>query len=331
MLLDQERIYKGKRHMPEPVSSEGLQHYLETLANRLVQENPALKKPPLTVDKLVQDTTDLLRFKEKEYGNKVSMEQLSNPEFINQLVVTMTTMATIGSSKELSNMMETLEKALKEFKKSTSYEKELKNIAKEDMEILDALFDLLEELDQITNLDPSKVSQIKDKMRKKMQKRMSMKAFKKLEALLNMYFLPQNKDSIRDAMKKLMAAIKGNLDKLNKKPGESLEIKQDMYLNLFGVLSSYITGSHPVPMQMYIGNGLGFTDWNPYHGNANIDSVNEINMEFGDSLGIEARTIRNYLRMEDSNMSSFVDLLRSEGLSVARQTAPEAPKPRNAP
>lgn len=316
--------------MAEPISSDGLEHYLRTMAHRLVQENPALKKPPMTIDKMVQDTTDLLRYKEQEYDTKLTTAQLSSPEFIQQLLVTMTAMATIGSSAEMAKMMETLEKALKELKQSNTYEKELKNIAKEDTEILDALFDLLEELDEIANMDPSKVSQIKDKMRKKMQKRMSKKAFKKLEGLLNMFFLPQNKDSIRDAIKKIIAAIKGNLDKLNKS-GNKMDIKNDMYVNLFGILSSYITGSHPVPMQMYIGNGFGFTDWNPFHGNANIDSMNEINLAFGDSLGIEAQTIRNYFRIEDGTTNIFVDLLRSEGLSVARQTQPEAPKPRNAP
>lgn len=299
--------------MSDTVSTPELQHYLETLANRLVRDNPALKKPPGDIDKLVQDTSDLLRYKEKEMGQTLNSERLLDPEFVEQLAVTMVSIGTINSNKELQEILRLLEKAVKEVGKSGAYGKELKNVMNEEVEILDALFEMLEELDELFELDPDKREKIREKMKQKLKKRLGKKAFEKLEAMLNLFFMPMNKGTVKAAIQKLIAAIKANLDKYGNSPTQGMGAPKDMYVNLFGVLSSAITGSHPIPMQSYMGNGLGFVDWNPFHGSANIDSVNDINMRFGDSLGLEKNIIRRYFRFEDATVNEFVALLRQEG------------------
>lgn len=310
--------------MADSVSNEHLEQYLKAIANKLATENPALIKPPASIEKLIDDTASLLRYKEQEMDQPLDPERLTDPEFVEQLAVTMTTMATIESSKELSEIIRLLEKALKEFKESKAYSVELKNVMQEENEIMDALFELLEELDDIFEMDASKREKARDKIKAKLKKRLSKKAFKKLEALLNLYFIPMNKDSLKKAIQKLLQAVKANIDKLNKNPHKTHDVanQKEAYANLFGMLSAYITGSHPVPMLSYMGNGLGFTDWNPFHGSANIDSVNEINMKFGDSLGLEARTIQRYFRIEDGTVNQFVDLLRQEHL-IKQGQAPE--------
>ena len=130
------------------------------------------------------------------------------------------------------------------------YVQQLKSMASEQNELLAALFELLNELQELENIDPSVKEKIRDKLRKKLKKRLSRKAFRKLEALLNMYFIPQSTDTIKQAIQKIITAVKNNLDKLNKNPDKSKQPTADLYINLFGVLSSYITGSHAVPMSL---------------------------------------------------------------------------------
>jgi hypothetical protein len=287
---------------------------------------PQLKDQHGLTAKIVDDTTRLLRYKEEKSSVPLTKQDMMNSDFIKQLSQTIITQATLIGSSEEMKFLEELILAINQMKVSASYQSELKSVIQEQEALLNDLNEIMNDLMEMMQLDPESVNKIHDKLRKKILKKLNQKMSKKLEKLLSLLLNPKNKMSLRDALRKLMNEIRANIERLKK--NKSLDktvrpLNEDIYINLFGLLNSYITGSIPVPLSQYIGNGLGFNDWNPHHGYANIDKINELNFMFGDSLGMESDTLRNFLSIEDDVVNELTDLLRAEGLAPE----PTAPTP----
>lgn len=137
-----------------------------------------------------------------------------------------------------------------------------------------------------------------------------------LEKLLS----PEEKKQLQQEIQKCCAEILNDLKKLGlikpkpPEPGaskpkldEEMAKGFDNYTNLFGLVSSAITGGHPAVVQCFMGNGLGFPDWNPNAGRAQIDLQNRVDDQtFGDSLGLNASTMGRYLQFAgDSLIDTF--------------------------
>lgn len=319
--------------MPQSVTPAELQKYLDVITNKLLANNPAHKDQPDLIKKIIDDTTQVIRFKEQKSKSVVTKEKLLDPEFIQQLSQTIIAQAVMNGSEEQKQFITELMEAIQQLKTSKAYQSELRSMLQEQEELLNDLNQLMEELSELANLDPLMLDKVQQKLRKKLQKRLHAKILKRLEKLIAMRFNPSNKESLRDAIRKLINEIKANIEALKK--NKSLDntvrpLKEDLYINLFGLLNSYIAGSIQVPLLQYIGNGLGFNDWSPFHGSANIDKVNELNFMFGDSLGLESATLRKFFSIEDDVVNELCDLLQSEGLTLEK-TAPSPFDTKNTP
>ena len=312
--------------MHQSVSPETLATYLHSISRKLLEEHPTLNDQPGLVDKIVDDTTQILRYKEAKSKAMLTKQKLLDPEFLKQLTQTMITEAVLHGFQEQLEFIEALKQAIHANK--LSYQTELHSLIQEQEALLNDISDIMNELNDLINVDPEIAGRLQEKLRKKLQKRLHKKLLKKLEKLLSFTLNPKNKEALRDSLRKLMNAIKASIEHLkkNKSTDKTLfPIHEDIYINLFGLLNSYIAGSIAVPLTQYLGNGLGFNDWNPHHGYANIDKINEINFMFGDSLGIEANTLRNFFAIEDDMVNALTDLLIAEGLEAA--PAPKMPSP----
>lgn len=310
--------------MTQSVSPDDLKKYLDTLANKLLSGNPSLAGQPGLIDKVVKDTTDIIRFKEQKSKHVVTKQQILDPEFIQKVSQTIIAQAVLNGSEEQKKFIAELIQAIDELRTTKSYQNELRSMLQEQEALLNDLNELMTELNEILKLDPLMLDKMQQKLRKKLQKRIHKKLLKRLEKLLAMRLNPNNKEALRDALRKLINEIKANIENLKKKNPLDKTVRplqEDIYINLFGLLNSYITGSIAVPLTQYMGNGLGFNDWNPFHGYANIDKINELNFMFGDSLGLEAGTLRNLFAIEDDVVNELNDLLRTEGLALDK-TAP---------
>ena len=309
--------------MTQSVSPEDLKKYLDTLAHQLLANNPSLSDQPGLIDKIVQDTTDIIRYKEQKSKTVVTKKQILDPDFIQKVSQTIISQAVMNGSEEQKKLMHALIQAIQELRTTKAYQHELKSMLQEQEALLNDLQELMTELNDILKLDPLMLDQMQNKLRKKLQNRIHKKLLKRLEKILAMKLNPKNKEALRDALRKLINEIKANIENLKKKNPLDKTVRplqEDVYMNLFGLLNSYITGSIPVPLTQYLGNGLGFNDWNPFHGYANIDKINEINFMFGDSLGMEADTLRNLFAIEDDVVNELCDLLRAEGLALENTT-----------
>ncbi|HTM63110.1 MAG TPA: hypothetical protein VL360_01260 [Gammaproteobacteria bacterium] len=307
--------------MTQSVTPVDLKKYLSKLANKLLADNPELKDQPGLIDKVIQDTTQLIRFKEQHSKTAITPKQLMDPDFINQLSVTIISQAVMQGSEEQKKLIEELTNVLNDLKTSKTYQSELRAAIQEQEALLNEINDILNELTEIMSMNPEALDKIQQKLKKKLQKHLHKKLLKRLEAIIALRLNPNNKEALRDLLRKLINEIKANIESLkkNKHADKTLRpIKDDIYVNLFGLLNSYITGSIAVPLMTYIGNGLGFNDWNPYHGYANIDKINEINFMFGDSLGMEADTLKHFFELEDTEVNELVDLLRAEGIEPTK-------------
>ncbi len=132
-----------------------------------------------------------------------------------------------------------------------------------------------------------------------------------------------------DEVKEVKGLLEKIADKLLKKatpfgmepkPDASKKLADDMYTNLLGVLNSAVTGSIAVPLQTYQGNGLGIVDYNPNDGTAPIDRINSVSdTQFGDSLGLNAAAVNNYMSMGDTIVDEVQESLYHNGLNPGAQ------------
>ncbi len=310
--------------MGQPIAEETLEKYLRSLTNKLLENNASLKDQPGLIDKVVSDTTSIIRYKEAKSKTVVTMKELLNPDFINQISTTIIAQAVIQGSEEERKFMAELMEAINQLRAGNAYHNEFRSALQEQEALLNDINDIMNELSELMTLSPEVLDKLQQKLRKNLQKKLNKQLLKKLEKILNLKLNPKNKESLRDLLRRLVNEIRANIESLkkNKTLDKTMRpVSEDVYMNLFGLLNSYIAGSIAVPLTQYIGNGLGFNDWNPYHGYANIDKINELNFMFGDSLGMEADTLRNYFSLDDDVVSDLQDLLRSEGFTQ-ENTAP---------
>lgn len=304
--------------MAASISSTQLHQYLESITGKLLASLPDLPDNDDFKTAIINQTTDVLRRREDNTGVPITMDTLTDPAFIKCLSAMIVTQATLSGSEENLEIMHVIENMVNELKQAGAYQRELHSLLQDQESILHDLEELLGELDNMGDISPEMINNIKNNLLKKLRQRMNKKMFKKLEKFLNEYFKHRMSGSLRDNLRKMINEIRTNLDRLkkgNKADNKISPVPEDIYINLFGLLNSYITGSISIPLISFIGNGLGFNDWNPNHGYANIDKINEISFIFGDSLGIEAKTLENYFSIEDDFVSQLSDLLRVEGIS----------------
>lgn len=310
--------------MGKPVTPEELQKYLQTIANKVLAGNPSLRDQPGLMDKIITDAAQCIRFKEQKSKSVLTIKDLNNPEFIKHIGTAIITQAVLNGSDEQRKFIAELMEAIQQLRSGSVYRNELRASLQEQEGLLNDINDIMNELTEIMAMSPEVLDKLQQKLRKNLQKRLNKQLLKKLEKILSLLMNPKNKESLRDALRRMINEIRANIAHLKK--NKSLDktvrpVPEDIYINLFGLLNSYIAGAIAVPLTQYIGNGLGFNDWNPYHGYANIDKINELNFTFGDSLGMEADTLRNYFALEEDTVSELSDLLRAEGLTQ-ENTAP---------
>jgi hypothetical protein len=314
--------------MPQSVSAEDLERYLRILTKKVLDSNPDLHQQPGLLDHIVNETTSVLRFKEKTSKSVLTKEKITDPEFIRHITQVIVTEAVMNGSEDQKKFLQELMQAINEIKANGSYQNEVRSMIQEQESLLKDLQDLMNELDELMTINPELLDKIQSKLHKKLQNRLHKKLLKKLEKLLAMKINPKNMAAMRDALRKLMNEIIFHLEALkkNKNADKTLRpIKEDLYINLFGLLNSYIAGAIAVPLTQYLGNGLGFNDWNPFHGYANIDKINEINFMFQDPMGMEAKTLQNFVAMDDEEVNMMISLLHEAGFEIELPLKKENP------
>jgi len=136
--------------------------------------------------------------------------------------------------------------------------------------------------------------------------------------------LPKDKrDILQNFLEKrceeLLNHIKDQL-KIELSPNAHQQMGKELYSNLFGLLTSAMTGTLAIPVTQYLGNALGINDWNPYNGTAPIDTINSLqDTQFGDSMSLNAATAVNYLQLGEI-VEMIADQLRQSGLAPGLQT-----------
>lgn len=303
--------------MAEFISSTQLHQYLESITEKLLASLPDISNTDDFKTAIIAQTTDVLRRREKSTSVPITIDTLMDPAFIKSLSAMIIAQATLSGTKDNLEILQELDNMINEIKRDGTYQQELRSLLQDQESVLHDLEELLSELDNMGDVSPEMINNIKNNLLKKLRQKMNKKMLKKFEKFLNEYFKHRMNGSLRDHLRKMINEIRANLDRLkkgNKADTKISPVPEDIYINLFGLLNSYITGSISIPLVSFIGNGLGFNDWNPNHGYANIDKINEISFIFGDSLGIEAKTLENYFSIEDDFVNQLSDLLRVEGI-----------------
>lgn len=154
------------------------------------------------------------------------------------------------------------------------------------------------------------IKNIFDAKKLDLNKIMGMKP-KEFKDFMEKNFTPQELKALQDALKnstdKLFKDMEKNFN-IRPEPQASKKLSDDLYTNLFGLLNSAVEGTMAVPVTCYVGNGLGFNDWNPYNGDAPIDMQNSVkDTAFGDALGLNAITLEHYKAIPDTITSEYYD------------------------
>lgn len=196
-------------------------------------------------------------------------------------------------------------------------------------ELLDKIGNVLNEVNKALNEDP----EFKKKFEKIANSDLSEKEKnKEFEKLIEDHFKddPKKLESIKNDLKEVSNALLKKVHKALDPDSETPEPKipgNDLYSNLFGLAISGQTGGLQIPITQYLGNGLGFNDWNPNDGNSPIDYQNSTkDTQFGDSLGLNATTTRNYLSIPEASVDGFRSQLEAAGLKPP-STAPSMKPP----
>lgn len=151
--------------------------------------------------------------------------------------------------------------------------------------------------------------------------KLSPKEFKKT---ISEKLKPQDINELKNILKLFADKLAKDMEKFKLKPTPKAteSLKDDLYVNLFGLLNSAVAGGHAVPIHQFIGNGLGLADWNPNDGTAPIDWQNSLkDCLLGDPNSLNAATRQNYIRLDDSLAAEYQQVLRDEGLNPGLQQA----------
>lgn len=224
---------------------------------------------------LADDIVNTLATKLKLSDKSMTTKQLLEPDFLKGLSLSMMTSAELSKKGGLKDELDNILKPLLENK---AFRKDLEKL-----------------------LDPKS----------------SVKNFgQELKKLIDKHCPGQDaklKEQLAAFSNKLMKELhKNNKDAFKEEPQPEPD---DAYTNLFGIINSAVSGGHAVPVPQYIGNGLGFNDWNAYDGSANIDSLNSTkDTQFGDPQSLNAATLQNYAAIDDNLMGSLPDLAETAGL-----------------
>lgn len=165
---------------------------------------------------------------------------------------------------------------------------------------------------------------------------------KKLEKLSQKFeqsLTGKDKENLHSAIKNFCAEMLNDQKKVGlfkpkdpqpgqKKPEEEMTKNfTDKYTNLFGLVCAAITGSHPAVVQCFLGNGLGFNDWNPNSGSSQIDLENKTDdTQYGDPLARNASAMANYLKFTGGNFVNTYQQDLQEN-NVIQNTQSKSPTP----
>lgn len=270
---------------------------IKAIADFAIEKNPALAKPEnkAALNSIVTNALKLVFKSGKEEGlTERKLDDYSVMKNLAESVAASATMsASLSESPELNKKLESvLDIVRDELKNNPEFKKKFDAVAK------------LEGPEQSKALDKLLKEHFKDDP-KKLQ--LLQRGLKEIET----------------------AVLKNSYEKLNsaEKAPEPQIPGNDPYSNLTGMILSGQTGGLQIPIAQYIGNGLGFNDWNPNNGSSPLDAQNSIeDSQFGDSLGLNATTMRNYLSIPETAIDSFSSALESAGLR-APSTAPSMKPP----
>lgn len=109
-------------------------------------------------------------------------------------------------------------------------------------------------------------------------------------------------------------------------PKETKAITDAAYTNIFGIMSTAITGSLQVPVEIFWGNPQ-LPDLNPHHGTAPVDRMNDPNDSIrGDDLGLNAKVKEHYSAILGNEFAdAFKDELHHAGLAPGEQMHKPSP------
>ena len=133
---------------------------------------------------------------------------------------------------------------------------------------------------------------------------------KALKANLAKEFTPEELKKLQEKLKLAMQDLFADLKKrfkLEPKPQAVEQSSEYAYQNIFGLISG-VTGGLAIPVSVFLGNGLGFNDWNPNDGSAPIDNLKpKSENPNGDPIGIKAHVLENLIGMEANTATRMVD------------------------
>lgn len=118
---------------------------------------------------------------------------------------------------------------------------------------------------------------------------------------LKQKFTPDELKQIMNVLKKLKGDLKDTFT-AKPKPGATVNEQEDDLMNLTGLLNHLFTGSIPVVVQCFLGNGKGFPAWSPVFETsmANIDrQTRTSDTELGDPYGLNALAANCLLALGD--------------------------------
>lgn len=265
-----------------------LRQALETyFKEQVLEKDSALQEDQNFIDSVVNETMKSLEVDGKDFEDK--LEHLNQPETKAGVTRFMQVAAALGPGNEAA---ETLDKEV---------------LAK-----LTGNKTFMEEFKKIMENDDLTPKQKIEEFREKIKEHFGAEQAKEIDKHLDTFF-----DQMKNELKNKFG------DTLNDAAQKDLEMKTpelNKYGNLMGLLSSQ-TGGMSFPIQCYLGNGLGFNDWNPNQGDAPIDRINNVNdNQFGDSLSLNAMAAANFSKIPDTKIDQFSSLLKSFGLESQNKT-----------
>lgn len=271
-----------------------LDTYVDNVMDNLFSFVPGLSdlsNDAKAFDSIKEHAKEMLLVHEQTLGgNPLTVEKALEPDFLQQFTQGLVAIAVLdkktegleGDEKSLADALEnTINQVMDFLKNDEEFQKELKG------------------------LDEKLKNDFKPQERAEKKNGM-------LDELLSKFLPEKLQQQLKGILEKFKKELEKTLDK-DMKDAPKMPSPDDVYTNLFGMINSAVAGGHQVPIQGFVGNGLGFNDWSPYDGNAPIESQNSLkDTQFGDSLGLNASTESNY---DSIGMTLVDDLLGAKNMT----------------
>jgi hypothetical protein len=298
-----------------PVEQAHLIKALEEFIKQILPTNANVDIP-----QLARDTANLLQKQMANVGEKLTVDKLADSKLINQVKDNVEVLSGLKNNPVLIKQLNITEEKLADPK----YFNKLLNqvsVATKLTEKIKNTPELKKRLDKVFEALPLGNEKFMHELKLLLNKKNNPNLKTDFKNLLIKHLGPLKTGEVYTNTEIFMQAL---LKETPEMKGKKTQV-DDPYINLLGVLNSYITGSLPVPTPQDMGNGLAIPDMNPYNGSANIDKAHNMDFSWGDSIGLEQKSVDTLEQLG----SVFASAIENAGIQTHLSPSPfqTAPKP----